>query len=245
MYISTNPDAESSTTVSSDGISYFIHKLSNNSINLIDTSRMSIISTFDNILVQPSVVCRSLGAIYLEHYDHMVALFESSNKFYLAAKKSVKGLRYCFELMPMGGYQRQTFYPACLSKTIKDDFIVIGGSDSRVQRMGNAVLTIYKIDENLQSIDSLILQGEDKKKLMIVNCVNRLAGNNIFVAGTFESIFVVEWNGISLSMISYYSMKHTCRMLLTVGLVTQISCTRDSFYSVCANDKYVFCDKII
>lgn len=202
---------EASTTVSSDSNTYFIQILSTNSVNLIDPASMQIVSTFMDLLEQPSIVCRYLSAVYMSYFDQMVVLFESGNKFYLVAKKTSKGLRVCFEIVATGGYQRQSFYPSCLAKTVKDDFIAIGGSDSKEPRMGNAVLTIYRIGENLQSIDSINLQGENHKKLMAVSCINRLAHRDIFVAGTFGSIFIVQWNGASLSIESHYNMKHTCR----------------------------------
>lgn len=198
--------------ISSDSSSIFIHVLADNSVQLVEvTTKLAVKSVFESFLDHSTSPSIALSIVYMPMRDKLVALVDLNGRLSLVSKTTSKGLRLVFELPPQCGHQNKIFYPTCLTRSSKEGYILLGGSDSKDPRMGTAVITIYRLEDSLVSMDSISLQ-EGVQRSMIASCISKMPERDVFVVGTYSSVFVVEWNGLQLSSIAAFQGLHSCRV---------------------------------
>lgn len=188
-----------------------MHILADNSVQLIEVSnKLAVKAVYESFLDNSTTNCTVLGITYLARRDRLVALIEINGRISLVSKTNTKGPRLAFELPPQCGHLSRTFYPACMARSSDEDFVLLAGSDSKDPRMGTAVVHLYKLDDNLLSVDSLTLQ-EGTQKSMVASCIAKVPERDIFVLGTYTSVFAIQWNGIQLTVLTHFPNQHSCK----------------------------------
>lgn len=196
--------------MSSDSNSFFTHVLGDNSVQLVEvTNKLKVSAVYEAFLDHATSNCIALGIVYMPMRDKLVALVETNGRISLVSKTSSKGLKLSFELPPQCGHQGRSFYPTSLARSSKEGYVLLGGSDSKDPRMGTAVVTIYRLEDNLVSVDCLSLQ-EGNMRTMVASCITKLPERDVFVVGTYASIFVIEWNSIQLAVLANFQNQHSC-----------------------------------
>lgn len=107
-----------------------------------------------------------------------------------------------------------SFYPSCMAKTMDEESVFLGGSDSKDSRMGRAIMVLLNFNDKLNPIRSLELSVQNQK-LMTVSCLKRCPSQDLFLAGTYKHVFFIYWDGISLSVTSVFDNLHNRRIVLT------------------------------
>ena len=175
------------------------------------TNTLTVMSVFESFLEQPTASCVTLGIVYLPTREKLVALIDQNGRLSLVSKTTSKGQKLSFELPPQCGHQSKLFYPTCITRSTKEGYILLGGSDAKDPRMGTAVVTIYRLEDSLISADSITIQ-DGSFKSMVASCIAKLPERDIFVVGTYCSVFVVEWNNIQLGILASFPNQHTCKI---------------------------------
>jgi hypothetical protein len=165
---------------------------------------------FRDFFGQPGEQLTPYAVQYSEKNHKLVGLFELNGKMNISLCNVIDGRITSVPFRKVTKTQSDIFFPKTMVMNFLEDSLIIGGSDTEDIRMGGAFLYVVKFDESMTVLDNLELNiGKDK--LMSVTALSTIHDKNLFVAGTFGSVFVVEWNGHNLCIINTYSRVHSCK----------------------------------
>lgn len=208
------------------------------SVAIIDIPNFSEKTMFAGFFGGFGAVLTILGAQYMPEKQRLIGLYQQLDKsFFTVRDASQTTNSLTVEVGPKLG-EFSTFYPQCMAYNQREDIVIMGGSNSKDSRMGEALVAIFKIEsDKLTYIDDMMLESFDRNKSMATTAITRVMGTDIFFAGCFGSISLIEWTNIKLALLAKYSGAHT-------WLVTQISTSSEEFFSLCKNDKFLVYDRI-
>ena len=216
----------------------FVAPFADHSVGLVDVLSFSVV-TFRQFFGEPASSAALLACVYLAELDTLAGLVEHNGRVSLHWRASPAGKHQAQSLQGLLAVENEEFFPGCLCRTFQEPLLVAGGSDKRDPRMGSPVLVGFKLEAaGPRYVDHLCIRSTQGKREMTVSALQRMPDRNVFLAGVFQAVYVVDWSGIGLSLLNYFSGVHSCSLRST-DLVCQICCSLDAFYSICPADKFL------
>ena len=189
----------------------FLAPFADHSIGLIEVLSFSMLS-YKNFFgeVASSAVLQS--CVYLQELETLAGLVEHNGRISLQWRATPTGKHFSQSLQDLLSVENEEFFPSCLSRAYADTMLIAGGSDKRDPRMGSPVVVGFKIENSaVKYVDHICIRSTQSKKEMTVSAMQRMPDSNIFLVGVFQSVYLIDWSGIGLTIVNYYSNIHSCR----------------------------------
>lgn len=219
--------------VNNDSYSMFTMVSKDNSVAIIDIETFGIIEFYKNFFGDSNQVVTPMGLCYSRKAKALCGLHWSNDKIFLTLRYTASGKNYCQSLQGILVESGESFYPMCLTTTLNEEYILVGGSNSKDPRMGTPKLVCLKLDQNFKFMDEVVLQDEPTRKMMTVSAITRTSQHrDIYAAGVYSNIYIIEWNGTNLAVLNRFLDAHS-------WLVSQLCCSNNLVFSSCKNDKFI------
>ena len=188
----------------------FLHLKADGSVAVVNVDTMEQ-TTFRGVLGEGSMVGMMMSCLYMKELETLVALVETKGAMNMVWKKTPDGKRSSSDLGQILEVEDVKFFPSCLCQCSVETVILAGGSTKKDFRMGNPILLGFRItDERVEYLDHMEFSrlGQNHSQ-MKVSCLTRTPKRNIFIAGVFRSVLVLDFSGVGITLINTYQNVHS------------------------------------
>lgn len=120
----------------------------------------------------------------------------------------------------------------CLEASLDDGILFAGGSSKQDLKNGEAKLFAITFDESMNQLDDIVLKMPQGESKLGVTSMRRFMDKDVLVAGTFQTIFIVEWTGTHFCLLNAVEDLHS-------SLISSIDLAESSVFAVCSNDNNI------
>ena len=186
---------------------------SDHSVEILDPADLSLKVEFKDFFGQAGDPCIPMKAYYSDKSGSLCGMFDKAGVVYAVIQASPTAAKSVFKLqhsIRIEDDDPSLFYPVCMQRTVHENFMLVGGSSAQDVRMGSSILAVYRVGSVLPCIDKIELFAGVSTKTMTVGSIARAPDWDLFVVGTYTTVFLVEWNSIQLVVQSAYPQTNNC-----------------------------------